>query len=248
MTRAFPSRRTLACRASPRAFLRVASARGARTLVITLALANAACTGMTTGTNEPDPEPGVAADAGPEVDQVAPSTKNELLWRRYRAFEQGLGEALNLASNNICEELGRYDCIEDVHLVALGGNDPFTAGMHQPMKAPTATTPVAVERLVLSACDKAVTADASRPVPLIFLDLDLSAVAAPLDLDDELTSLAVGDTLTSLYRRLHARDPLPTERAKALEIISGDPDPMQPREFALLACFAIASTTEAVFQ
>jgi hypothetical protein len=216
-------------------------------LVMTTALLGTACTSnvMTDG---PDPEPEDITEPDPETADIAPSTKNDLLWRRYRAFEQGLGTALNLAPGELCTELGRYDCIDQVHLVALGGNDPINAGMHEPMKAPTATTPVAVERLTLSACDAAVTADASRPVPLIFLDLDLSATAAPLDLDDELTSLAVGDTITSLFRRLHARDPLPEERATVLKIITEDPEPMQPRAFAHLSCFAIASTSEAVFQ
>jgi hypothetical protein len=217
-------------------------------LLAALLVMGAGCTSnvMTDG---PDPEPDEEiVEPEPAAPEVSPSTKNDLLWRRYRAFEQGLGTALNLAPGELCTELGRYDCIDQVHLVALGGNDPINAGMHEPMKSPTATTPVAVERLTLSACDAAVTADAARPVPLIFLDLDLSATAAPLDLDDEITSLAVGDTITSLYRRLHARDPQPEERATVLKIITEDPEPLQPRAFALLSCFAIASTAESVFQ
>ena len=204
--------------------------------------------GRSTNDADPDPDSGIVLDEGGPEDEVARSTKNDLIWRRYRSLEQGLGTALNLAPGDLCNELGRYDCIDKVHLVALGGNDPLGAGMHEPMKSPTATTPVAIERLTLSACDAAVTADAARPVPLIFLDLDLSATAAPLDLEDELTSLAVGDTIISLYRRLHARDPLAEEQDTVLKIITEDPEPMQARTFALLSCFAIASTSESVFQ
>lgn len=231
-----------------RAFpLRLVTAALASAALLGLLGGGAGCSSSGTGDPNPDPEPDLQPD--PSGDGLAaPSTKNDLVWRRYRAFEQGLGEALNLAQGEICQELGRYDCIDRVHLVALGGNDPFEQGMHEPMTAPTATTPVAVERLVLSACDAAVTADAARPVPLIFLDLDLSAVAAPLDLSNAAHALAVDDTITSLYRRLHARDPLPSERAKAREIVAGDPEPMQPRELALLACYAIGTTTEGVFQ
>lgn len=196
----------------------------------------------------PQATPDPVVQPEPESSTLATSTRNDLIWRRYRALEQGLGTALNLAPGDLCTELGRYDCIDQVHLVALGGNDPLGAGMHEPMKSPTATTPVAIERLVLSACDAAVTADAARPIPLIFLDLDLSTDAEPLNLEDELTSLAVGDTVTSLYRRLHARDPLPAEHETVLKIITEDPEPMQARTFALLACFSIASTSESVFQ
>lgn len=195
-----------------------------------------------------DPDPDVAVDAGPgPAVQVTPSTRNDLLWKRYRAFEQGLGEALNLAPNQICEELGRYDCIEQVHLVALGGNDPFLQGMHEPLPSPTATTPVAVERLILSACDNAVDVDATRGVPLVFLDLNLATDAPPLDLSDQAQSLAVDDTITSLYRRLLARDPLPAERAVVRRLVEDDPDPMLPRELALLACYVIGTTAENVF-
>lgn len=116
------------------------------------------------------------------------------------------------------------------------------------MPAPTATTPAAVERVVWSACRAAVEADAGRQVPLIFLDLDLSEGAPPIDMSDERVALAVGDTIENLYRRLHARDPLPAEREALVELtVDDDGQPLSPRVFAELACFAVASTTESVF-
>lgn len=195
------------------------------------------------------PDAGAAGDAGPAaVELGAVSTKNDLQWRRARAFEQGLGTALLVDDRELCQELGRFSCVDTVHLVALGGNDPFGQGLHEPVRAPTATTPVAVERLVLSACRAAVDADAGRSVPLVFLDLDLSEAAAALDLADEGQRLAVEDTVTSLYRRLHARDPLETERAELRKLTVDDAGAaVRPRDFALLSCFAIASTTESVF-
>lgn len=186
--------------------------------------------------------------ATPAVELGATSTKNDLVWRRYRAFEQGLSAALALAPSELCKELGRFSCVDTVHLVALGGNDPFGQGLQEPIQAPAATTPVAVERVALSACKAAVAADAARDVPMVFLDLDLSEAAAPLDLSDEAQAFAVEDTLTNLYRRLHARDPLEAERVELRKLtVDDDGAPLSPRDFALLACFAIASTTESVF-
>lgn len=191
----------------------------------------------------PSTDAGVAA---PELG--APSTRNELIWRRYRAFEQGLARALMLRDEEVCQELGRFSCVDQVHLVVLGGNDPFGPGLHEPVAGPTATTPIAVERVVWSACRAAVDADAARATPMVFLDLPLAAGATPLDLNDQAQAWAVADTITSLYRRLHARDPLPAERSAIQQLVVDEVgEAVTPAEFALLACFAVASTSESIF-
>lgn len=194
----------------------------------------------------PPVPPVVSTDAGPSP--AAPSEKNDLVWKRYRAFEQTLARGLLLDEDQLCDELGRLSCTDTVHLVALGGNDPFAQGLHEPLATPSTTTPVAVERVALAACSAAVTRDSERAVSLVFLDLDLSSSASALDLDDEAQRFAVEDTATNLYRRLHAREPLPEER-EALKSLTEDDDgaPVLPRDYALLACFAIATTTEALF-
>lgn len=182
------------------------------------------------------------------IELGAKSTRNELLWKRYRAVEQGLAQALLVESSALCNELGRFSCVDNVHLVVLGGNDPFDRGLHEPVKSPSATTPLAVERLVWSACRAAVVADAERALPRVFLDLPLGNEFDALDLEDPNQRFAVEDTITNLYRRIHARDPLERERVHLRELVFDDAgQALLPREFALSACFAIASTTENLF-
>lgn len=198
-------------------------------------------------TDVPDPPPSTRVGET-SISLGAKSTRNELLWKRYRAFEQGLVQALLVETAELCKELGRFSCVDNVHLVVLGGNDPFERGLHEPVKAPSATTPLAVERVVWSACRAAVEADASRALPRVFLDLPLDNDFDPLDLDDPNQRFAVEDTITNLYRRIHARDPLENERVHLRELVYDDAgQALLPREFALSVCFAIASTTENLF-
>jgi hypothetical protein len=173
------------------------------------------------------------------------STKNALTWKRYRTFEQDLLGALELTKGELCNELGVFSCIDFIHLVPLGGNDPFGNGQYTPMIAPVVNTPIAVDRVALSGCGKRVDTDADGQ-PVVFDELDLAATS--LDLSDADTAAAVDATLTDLYRRLLARDPLP-EELEALTALTedGDGNPLTAREFAKLACFAVATTSEFLF-
>ncbi len=53
----------------------------------------------------------------------------------------------------------------------------------------------------------------------------------------------------ALYRRLHARDATKGEQAELVALAAGSSDepPLSPRDFALLACFAVASSVESLF-
>ena len=53
------------------------------------------------------------------------STRPNLQWKRFAALEADLAQALELPKEEICNEFGRESCIGKVHLVPLGGNDPF---------------------------------------------------------------------------------------------------------------------------
>lgn len=227
------------------AFQRRRSPRWMGSLLLLLAL-SAACPAPSDAPSPPAP----TSDAGAPttIELGAKSTRNELLWKRYRAFEQGLVQALLVDEADLCNELGRFSCVDTVHLVVLGGNNPFDQGLHEPVQAPAATTPLAVERVVFSACRASVAADLERAAARVFLDLPLGNEIDPLDPNDEAQGFAVEDTITNLYRRIHARDPLEVERKHLRELVyDDDGQPVLAREFALSACFAVASTTENLF-
>jgi hypothetical protein len=214
-------------------------------LLVIVMCAPLACT---TSTTDPPDDPTDAGGVVVDDTPVAQSTRNHLVWKRARAFEQGLGGSLLLAKDEVCAELGRASCVDDVHLVALGGNDPFLQGMHEPLAEPTATTPVAVERIALAACQASVTKDAARAVPLLFLDLDLRADAPAFDLDDESAMQASEDAARRVGQRLLARDLTDdeVERLTALRLDAAGA-PVQPREYAVTVCFTLATLSEMVF-
>lgn len=177
---------------------------------------------------------------GPQ-DDIAPSTRNHLTWKRQHVVEQDLTRALDLTPEELCTELGYLPCIDEVHLVVLGGNDPIDRGMYEPLTEPTVTTPLALDRVVLSACGARVQADQNGE-PRVFRDLDFSSPAPAADSD------AFRATVTTLYQRLLARDPIEAEFEALAELSAAtDDDVLDAADFAHAVCFAVGTTTEFLF-
>lgn len=167
---------------------------------------------------------------------VAPAAES-LQWKRVAALTADLEGALGLAPDTLCNEIDLVPCRE-VHLVALGGNDALGAAQYMPVATPLATTPAAIERLVLSACENAAARDAAGPA-IVFTEL--APTSAPAD------RAAAERQAAALYRRLLARDAAPEELAILAELaVDGAGAPRAAREVDVLTCFAIGTTTEMV--
>lgn len=156
-----------------------------------------------------------------------------LLWKRLDAFEADLRGALALSAAEVCNEVGVLPC-RDIHRLPLGANEPFSLNLYRPVAQPLATTPIAMERMVMAACLRRTELDAAG-TPEVFTAIDLGGPG--LDPGDE----AVGEQIDILYRRLLSRMPTSEER----EIVAALADGTTPQQFATLACFAIGTTTEA---
>lgn len=183
----------------------------------------------------------VTACGGAEAvaeEELTKSTRSQLLWKRNVALEKDIGRALELAPDEVCTELGTASCTRDVHHVALGGAAPFTLGLHKALPGPMLSTAVVVDRVVLSACSNRVAKDVEGP-PVVFTALDLDDERAP-----KAGSEAFDATVTALYRRFLSRDPTAQELSILGELVE---DPMIAQEFAVLACYAVGSTTEFLF-
>jgi hypothetical protein len=185
--------------------------------------------GAGSATAEPPPAPPYKASRG-----------EALLWKRHAAFEADLMRALELGSDDVCKELGERNCIRDIHVIALGGNDPFRSGINVPPRQPLSTTSVVVDRVLLSACAARAHADKAGPAK-VFTEIDLKA-ATPAA-----SAPAVEATIATLFRRLLARDPKPNESAVIKTLLDGDDAPASAEEFATLACFAVGSSLEFLF-
>ncbi|MET0344453.1 MAG: hypothetical protein ABW252_25795 [Polyangiales bacterium] len=183
------------------------------------------------------------SDGTDAPDQPAPypvSSGRSVQWKRAAAIEADLMRSLELARDEVCTELGALSCIRAVHTVALGTNDPFATGLLKPALSPLSTTPLVIDRVTLSACAARARADREGSAR-VFTALDLAGPAPAADAD------AVTETITTLFRRMLARDPKPGELTTVRSLLTNDDEKMTAEEFATLSCFVVASSLESLF-
>lgn len=202
-------------------------------LAIFLALVASACGADDDGT----PPMGMPPPAACE-DDVPPA--ESLQWKRIGALENDLMSALDLAREEVCNELGLYRCAL-IHLVPLGSANPFGASLYEAVAEPLATTPAASDRLVLAACVGRVQRDL-QGTPAVFTHFALDGMA-PAAGAPEVTAM-----IQDLYRRFLQRDATADEIAMVAELTVDDAGaPVTAADFTKLACFTVGTTTEFLF-
>lgn len=184
-------------------------------------------------------------DAGlGDVGPFAASVKNRVKLKRAVRLRNDVAKTLGLASDEVCRELGRYDCADYVHTIALGGVQPYVLGIQKGLEDTAATTSLAVERVALTACGQRVDADLASSEPVIFAGLDIR------DGTLDPASSAVEASLTTLYHRALLREPKPSEIAKLRSLyteLAADGAPSAARDWAVLSCFAVLTSVEYIF-
>jgi hypothetical protein len=166
-----------------------------------------------------------APDAtAPDPDGVVASSKARLQFRGGEIYSSMLARGLELPKEELCRELGLYDCARDVHRIALLGVEPYRTGIIEPLENTVVSTPIAVERVALSACSQWAKRGVAGTRPEI---------------------------ATRLYQRLLQRDPEESEvvhlEALHASMAAEGPDPELDQSWAAMSCFAVATTTEALF-
>lgn len=188
-----------------------------------------------------DDEDGLGSDGGDDEDSAPMPQKKQkpetLMWKRYRPFENALMSGLALPKSDVCTEIGRASCVDEIHLSVLGGNEPYVNGQYERAATPTILTSVAVERIVLSACDKRLTLDKGLGTGAVVFKYWAST-------DAQLTDDKVKAQTQELYRRLLARDANDNELGAALEVLK---IVQTPDKVALALCFAVGTQAENVF-
>ena len=193
-----------------------------------------ACSGNSSKNDGPD-------DAGPDYDASYPaSSKARVKFKGNDRLRNEFARALELEQDQVCTEFGLYSCTHLVHQVALGGTEPYGLGLNEPLPFTTITTPLAVDRLALTACRSRV-------------DLDLETPSAALiykgDLDDADGS-DVGNSIDILYKRALIRKPAPEETDHLRQLhrdIEALGEGSTARSWAIASCFAVSTTMEQLF-
>jgi hypothetical protein len=186
----------------------------------------------------------MTGDAG---DDYPSSGKATIRYKRAERLRNDYAQALGLDRSEVCNELGQYSCTDVVHTIALGGVEPYLLGVLEPLQFTTITTPIAVERVAFSSCTERVKRDLAAPdSAVIFKDLGLDDNGAIKDLD----ASGIGDSLTTLYRRALQRDPGPAEIQHLKDLykdVAATNEPSPGRDWAILVCFSVMTTMEALF-
>jgi hypothetical protein len=202
-------------------------------LAIFLVLLGSAC-----GPDD-DGMPMVTPPPPPACEGDAPAPES-LQWKRISALENDLMSALDLAREEVCNELGLYRCAL-VHLVPLGSSNPFGASLYEAVAEPLATTPAATDRMVLAACVERVQRDRQATAE-IFTHFALDGLAPAAGTPE------VAAMIEDLYRRFLQRDATAEEIAMVAELAVDDTGaPVAAADFAKLACFTVGTTTEFLF-
>lgn len=191
-------------------------------------------------------------DAGPP-DAVAPPDSGEpvasparrLRFKRFDQLRLELQRVLSLPEGEVCNELDRFGCAEEVHRVALGGTDPYFANVYVPAAEPPLNAPLAWERVALTACAERVDRDVADPDAAAWL------VDVELDPQGQIDPSAppVTAAVRSLYREALSREPSVEElqawRDAYVDLESSELAPA--RAWARLVCGAVLTSAEFVF-
>ena len=208
-------------------------------LIVTFSLLTAAsaCTG--------EPKDKVASDPIPPVptEEVAASRQARVKYKSGARYANDLAAALDLPREAVCRELGRYDCVDEVHRIVLGGVEPYTLGVREPLPSLGVTAPIAQDRVALAACTERIERDlaASEPVFLKAVDVD-----AP-------TPGQLEATAGRFYDRILRRAATPGEVSVLAQFHStvtdepGESGATATRDWAILSCFMVATTLESIF-
>lgn len=210
-------------------------------VVAALGLALPACGGSDDGSDPAPEQPGPPGDPNPPATVQPASSKARVLRKEPRLLANDLARALDLPRAALCQELDSYDCFE-THNILLGGVEPYELRIDEPLAAASVASPMATDRVVLSACGERVALDFADPASAV-LFAEVVAAAAPEASDREAVA-------ARLYEHLLGRAAR-AEEVEALAAMFFEPDEealaADAREWSQLACYAVATSAEFLF-
>jgi hypothetical protein len=210
--------------------------RSPRILSVTFSFLTAAsaCTDGSKGGAAGDPVP---------TERIAASRQARVKYKSGARYANDLAAALDLPRDAVCRELGRYDCVDEVHRIVLGGVEPYTLGVREPLPSIAVTAPIAQDRVALAACTERIESDLAASEPVFLTTVD---VAAP-------TPGQLEATARRFYDRILGREATPDEVSALAEFhstVTGEPGESgatATRDWAILSCFMVATTLESIF-
>lgn len=213
---------------------------GFRVLAVCVLAVSCTDSGVSAG-DPPAPEPEVSEPEAPQG--IIASHKARVKFKGGEVMLRDLATALDLPRDRACGELGRYDCIQEVHGIALGGVEPYNQGINTPLEVMPVTSAIAADRVALGACTRRVKLDFDAPAEAVIFGAIANGPGAP-------DAAALGETAKALYDRILRRDATDAEVAALVGFhaeVAAETGDDGRRRWAQLACFSVATTLEALF-
>ena len=204
---------------------------------------DAAGTGSGTGTGAGGNGGSGGGDIIPPGDPPPLSAKATVKFKSKERLVNDFKKALLLTEAELCREAGTFAC-DEVHGVALGGVDAYTAGIYEPLEATAATTPIAVDRIALNMCQTRAHEDLKDKEAGKIFNLDVTDGSIDPD------SAAAESAIVTLFNRIHLREPseLEVEHLKELyRSIEAGGSTEPAKDWAALSCYAVITMMESVF-
>lgn len=157
-----------------------------------------------------------------------------------------LSDGLSIPRDQVCKELGRYDCYTDAFRIVMGGVDPYDLRILEPLDHASLASPIAVDRVALHVCTARVNMDAGAPQEAVLFKPTADAKRAPDRAWMDATTTAIYDHVL----RRAATDAEKSQMADFYKTVArgrNDGPAATEKDFVILGCFAVASSLEAVF-
>lgn len=190
--------------------------------------------------------PSFGAMASPPVASSDPHVK----FKDGERYVRDLSSNLNMPREDICKELGRYDCVSDAFRIVLGGVEAPNLLVNEPIENAALTSPIALDRVALHICTNRVKLDRSQPSEAVLFRTGAfgrNGKARSID------PAWMQDTANAIYSAVLLRAPSAAEVRNLTDLYKQvrDGRPANSVEAAAdwvtLSCFAVASSLEAVF-
>lgn len=190
---------------------------------------------------------GTGGDGG-STGPIFESRKSNLRFKRTDRIQLEFARILELPVDQLCAELGRYDCLDRIHRVTLGGVEPYNANIYDAFESTSISAPLIVERVALAACGRRVDLDgANLAEAVIWRDVPLTLDLRVRDIEDPAVTAALERLFTRAFLRPPSDEDLAELRQLYRDIEASGESAAPARDWGILACMITLTSVESLF-
>lgn len=176
------------------------------------------------------------------------SARNNLRFKRTDRIQLEFARILELPTNQLCAELGIYDCLETIHTVTLGGVEPYRANIYDAFEHTALSAPLAIERVALAACVRRVQLDAADLAQaVIFTDVPVTLDGRLQDVEDPTVTAAIERLFTRAFLRPPTADDIADMRQLYRDVEASPDSEVPAADWGVLACMITLTSVESLF-